>query len=219
MWHFAATLANMDQFLAGAVVTLSVGLLSTLLGSLIGLALLLLRGVQWGLIRWIVSAYVSFVQGTPLLVQIFLIYYALPGLIGIEVPPFAAGVAALSLNSGAFTADILRGGLSMIPRGQFEAAQALGLRRLDTWLRVILPQLARNVLPPMINELTTLVKASALLSVIAVVDLTRAAQNVMNQTYRPVQALAVAAAIYFIALFALSCGGRALERRTPIRQS
>jgi polar amino acid transport system permease protein len=169
--------------------------------------------------RWFARTYLSFVRGTPLLIQIFLIYYALPGLIGIDVPAFTAGVIALSLNSGAFTSEILRGGLSAIAPGQLEAAQALGLSRFDVWSRVILPQLARLVLPPMVNELAMLVQASALLSVIAVVDLTRAAQNVMNTTYRPVEALTVAAVIYFVALFVLGHSARALERRTPVKRS
>jgi His/Glu/Gln/Arg/opine family amino acid ABC transporter permease subunit len=219
MWHFDTTLAESDQFLLGAAVTLCVALLATVFGSTVGLALLLLRDRRWAPARWIARTYVSFVRGTPLLVQIFLAYYALPGLVGIDMPAVAAGVIALSLNSGAFTSEILRGGLSAIPRGQFEAARALGLSQTDTWIRVILPQLVRHVLPPMINELATLVKASALLSMITVVDLTRTAQNVMNTTYRPVEALTVAAVIYFLVLLALGTGVRRLERLMSMRPS
>jgi His/Glu/Gln/Arg/opine family amino acid ABC transporter permease subunit len=219
MFHFDATFAELHQFLSGAAVTLCVAVLGAVFGIGVGLGLLFLRNGRWVPMRWIALTYLSFVRGTPLLVQIFLIYYALPGLIGIDVPAFPAGVIALSLNSGAFMSEILRGGLSAIPRNQLEAAQALGLSRFDVWSRVILPQLARLVLPPMVNELAMLVHASALLSVIAIVDLMRAAQNVMNTTHQPVEALAVAAVIYFVALFALGHGVRALERHATVKRS
>jgi len=219
MFRLDATLSELPQFLSGAGVTLFVALLGALCGIAVGLGLLFLRKGRWAPMRWLGRAYLSFVRGTPLLIQIFLIYYALPGLIGLDLPAFAAGVIALSLNSGAFMSEIFRGGLSAIPGSQIEAAQALGLKRSDIWSRVILPQLAWLVLPPMLNELAMLVQASALLSVIAVVDLTRAAQNVMNTTYRPVEALTVAAAIYFVALFALSRGARVLEHHTFVKRS
>jgi len=215
MIQFSSTFAELDQFLSGATTTLCVAFLSALIGLGVGFGLLLLRTSRWVPLQRLARMYLSFVRGTPLLVQIFLIYYALPGLAGIDLPPLGAGVIALSLNSGAFASEILRGGLSAIPRTQFDAAQALGLSRLDEWFRVILPQLARLVLPPMLNELVLLVQGTALLSVISVVDLTRAAQNVMNTTYRPFEALTVAALIYFIGLFALGHGTRVLRRKLP----
>lgn len=218
MSSIAVTLSELDQFLAGAAVTVCVALLGGLVGVGVGLVLMLLRDSRWRALRVVTRTYVSFVRGTPLLIQIFLIYYALPGLIGIDVPAFAAGVIALSLNSGAFIAEILRGGLTAIPRGQFEAAHALGLPPTAVWGRIIGPQLMRLVLPPMVNELTMLLKASALLSVITLVDLTRAAQNVMNATYRPAEAFAIAAAIYFLLLSTFSSLGRALERRARVQR-
>jgi ABC-type amino acid transport system permease subunit len=159
------------------------------------------------------------VRGTPLLVQIFLVYYALPGLTGIDLRPFTAGVLALSLNSGAFAAEIIRGGLTRVPHGQYEAADALGLPRFVTWFKIILPQVLRSILPPLVNEFTLLVKASTLLSVITVVDLTRTAQNIMNTTYRPVEAFIIAAALYFIMLFVLSTLARQLENRNRVQRS
>jgi len=219
MIQFSSTFAELDQFLSGATTTLCVALLGALFGLGVGFGLLLLRTGRWAPLQSLARLYLSFVRGTPLLVQIFLIYYALPGLVGIDLPPFGAGVIALSLNSGAFASEILRGGLSAIPRTQFDAAQALGLSSFDEWFRVILPQLARLVLLPMLNELVLLVQGSALLSVISVVDLTRAAQNVMNATYRPFEALTCAAFIYFIGLFALSHGTRGLRRKVPVARS
>lgn len=218
MLHFGKTLAQFDQFLLGAGVTLFVSLLGALFGMAVGLALLFLREAKWRPVRWLAHLYVSFVRGTPLLVQIFLVYYALPGLIGIDLAPFTAGVLALSLNSGAFASEILRGGLSQIPPGQYEAADALGLPRIVTWFKIILPQIVRIILPPLVNEFTLLVKASTLLSVITVVDLTRTAQNIMNVTYRPVEAFLLAAALYFIILFALSTLVRVLEKRLQVQR-
>ena len=167
--------------------------------------------------RWIVRIYISFVRGTPLLVQILLIYYALPGLLRIDLPAYAAGVLALSLNSGAFVVEILRGALSSIPQGQHEAAQALGLPPFVAWRHVIVPQLLRHSLAPMLNELTLLVKASALLSVITVVELTRVAQNTMNTTFQPVEAFVTAGSFYFLILFALASLARVVERRLRAR--
>ncbi|MGE0238689.1 MAG: amino acid ABC transporter permease [Parvibaculaceae bacterium] len=200
MLHFGKTLAEFDQFLLGAGVTLFVSLLGAVFGLGIGLALFFMREARWRPVRFLARLYISFVRGTPLLVQIFLVYYALPGLTGIDLRPFTAGVLALSLNSGAFAAEIIRGGLTRISPGQYEAADALGLPRFVTWFKVILPQVVRLILPPLVNEFTLLVKASTLLSVITVVDLTRTAQNIMNITYRPVEAFIIAAALYFVML-------------------
>lgn len=219
MFHFGKTLAQFDQFLLGAGVTLFVSLLGAIFGLLVGLLLFFMRGAQWRAVRFLAHLYISFVRGTPLLVQIFLVYYALPGLTGIDLAPFSAGVLALSLNSGAFAAEIIRGGLTRVSPGQYEAADALGLPRFVTWFKVILPQVVRFILPPLVNEFTLLVKASTLLSVITVVDLTRTAQNIMNTTYRPVEAFIIAAALYFIMLFVLSTLARQLEKRNRVQRS
>ncbi|WP_119274832.1 amino acid ABC transporter permease [Taklimakanibacter deserti] len=219
MLHFGKTLAQFDQFLLGAGVTLFVSLLGAIFGLAVGLLLFFMREAKWKPVRFFARLYISFVRGTPLLVQIFLVYYALPGLTGIDLRPFTAGVLALSLNSGAFAAEIIRGGLTRVSHGQYEAADALGLPRFVTWFKVILPQVIRFILPPLVNEFTLLVKASTLLSVITVVDLTRTAQNIMNTTYRPVEAFIIAAALYFVMLFVLSTLARQLEKRNRVQRS
>jgi ABC-type amino acid transport system permease subunit len=155
-------------------------------------------------IKYLAEIYISIFRGTPLLLQIFFIYYALPGLLGIDLPPFIAGVLALSLNSGAFVTEVLRGGISAVPSGQFEGASALGLKRRVIWGRIILPQVFIMILPPLTNELTMLVKASPLLSVITVVELTRTAQQIMILTYRPVEVILAAATLYFVICFMLT---------------
>ncbi|WP_342642112.1 amino acid ABC transporter permease [Rhodoligotrophos ferricapiens] len=212
-FQISATLAEMPLFLQGAVVTLLVSLLGAIFGVIFGLALTAMRAAPWAWLRWLAKTYMSFIRGTPILVQIFLVYYGLPGLTGIDLPPLVAGVLALSLNSAAFVTEIIRAGLSAIPPGQYEAARALALPRAITWGQVILPQVVRLTIPPLMNEFTMLVKASPLLSVITVVELTRTAQNVMNVTYQPIQAFAAAAVLYFIMLFSLSMLTRRLDAR------
>ncbi|WP_296740744.1 amino acid ABC transporter permease [Mesorhizobium sp.] len=214
MVDFSRTIAFLPQFLAGAGVTVTVSALGFALGTVIGFGLLACRRSRWRAVRLVGAVYTSFIRGTPLIVQIFVVYYVLPGLVGIDLPPLLAGVLALSFNSAAFVAEILRAGLTRIPNGQYEAAKALGLKPAVTWLKVILPQLFRIVTPPMVNEFTMLVKASSILSVITVVELTRTTQNIMNVTYRPVDAFAVAAVLYFIMLSACSLLVRRLERRS-----
>lgn len=208
---FVETIALWPIFLKGLLVTIGVSVPGFLLGLAVGLLLLMMKRAPFAPLRWLADVYVSFIRGTPLLVQIFFVYYALPGLIGVDLPAFMAGFLSLSLNSGAFVTEIFRGGLSSLPDGQWEAANALGLSRWTTWRRVILPQLFTRVLPPLTNEFTMLVKASPLLSVITVVELTRSAQLVMLQTYMPVEAYLVAAVLYFVVLASMSHVTRRVE--------
>ena len=197
-------LNSIPLMLKGALITFEISVIGALLGIVVGFILILMRMSSMRPIKYLAEIYISIFRGTPLLLQIFFIYYALPGLLGIDLPPFIAGVLALSLNSGAFVTEVLRGGISAIPRGQFEGASALGLKRRVIWGRIILPQVFIMILPPLTNELTMLVKASPLLSVITVVELTRTAQQIMMLTYRPVEVMLAAAALYFIICFTLN---------------
>lgn len=206
-------LGYLDGFLLGAATTLWVGVVAALLGTGFGVILLLLRSARLKPICFVVDLYVSFARGTPLLIQIFLAYYVLPGLAGIDLRPLTAGIIALSLNSGAFVSESLRGGVVAIPRGQFEAAHMLHLPARTVICRIVAPQLLRITSPALVNEFTMLIKASALLSTITVVELTRTAELVMNETYRPVETLVLTATAYFTIIFPLSLGARKLESR------
>jgi polar amino acid transport system permease protein len=197
-------LNSIPLMLKGALITLEISIIGALLGIIVGFILILMRMSPLRPIKYLAEIYISIFRGTPLLLQIFFIYYALPGLLGIDLPPFIAGVLALSLNSGAFVTEVLRGGISAVPSGQFEGASALGLKRRVIWGRIILPQVFIMILPPLTNELTMLVKASPLLSVITVVELTRTAQQIMILTYRPVEVILAAATLYFIICFMLT---------------
>ncbi len=197
-------LNSIPLMLKGALITFEISIIGALLGIIVGFILILMRMSPLRPIKYLAEIYISIFRGTPLLLQIFFMYYALPGLLGINLPPFIAGVLALSLNSGAFVTEVLRGGISAVPRGQFEGARALGLKRRVIWGRIILPQVFIMILPPLTNELTMLVKASPLLSVITVVELTRTAQQIMILTYRPVEVILAAATLYFVICFMLT---------------
>ena len=213
-------LKALPLLLKGALITFQVSIIGALLGIGVGLVLILMRMSRLKIIDAIARIYISLIRGTPLLVQIFFIYYAMPGLMGIDLNPFVAGVLALSLNSGAFVTEILRAGISAIPRGQMEAGQALGLKRKVIWGRIILPQVFAVILPPLTNEFTMLVKASPLLSVITVVELTRTAQQIMMESFRPVEVMVAAATFYFMICFMLSTLTRRLEKRAvPIQKN
>lgn len=183
----------------GLGVTLMVSLCAIILGVTVGLFLTVLRMTDIGPLKILVRIYVSFMRGTPLLIQIFVIFYAL-AFTGLEIPAFQSGVIALSLNSGAFTSEILRGGLNAIPKGQYEAAEALGMSRFQILRRIIFPQVFRICIPQLTNEFIAVIKGSPLVSVITVVELTRTAQRFVSTTFQPIPIYLTAAAIYLIVI-------------------
>ena len=197
----------------GALYTIFVGIVACGVGILVGTGLLMMRNSRYWLLRTFVSIYGSFIRGTPALVQILVFYYALAPLTGINIGPFTAGIMAVGFNSGAYVAEILRGGLSRIPKGQWEAAEALGLRRHKIWFKVILPQVFHSVIPLLVNEFTMVIKITPLLSTITLIELTRASQMLYNETFRPVEVLSLAALIYFVICFSISQFGEYLQRR------
>ena len=197
----------------GALYTIFVGIVACGVRILVGTGLLMMRNSRYWLLRTFVSIYGSFIRGTPALVQILVFYYALAPLTGINIGPFTAGIMAVGFNSGAYVAEILRGGLSRIPKGQWEAAEALGLRRHKIWFKVILPQVFHSVIPLLVNEFTMVIKITPLLSTITLIELTRASQMLYNETFRPVEVLSLAALIYFVICFSISQFGEYLQRR------
>ena len=172
--------------------------------------LIAVSGVRW--LRAIAWAYVQFIRGTPLLVQIFLIYFGLP-VLGVNIPAYWSGVIALGLNSGGFQAEIVRAGIESIDRGQTEAARSIGMSSLQTLLFILVPQTVRRVIPPLTNELITLTKSSSLLSAIAALELTHAGQLIIARTFAPFEIYAAVAVLYLILIAVLSRGSALLERR------
>ena len=212
--QFLTIIPKAGHLLWGALYTIFVGILACVVGILVGTGLLLMRNSRFLLLRTLVNIYSSFIRGTPALVQILVFYYALAPLTGINIGPFTAGIMAVGFNSGAYIAEILRGGLSRIPKGQREAAESLGLPRIKIWFKVILPQVFHSVIPLLVNEFTMVIKITPLLSTITVVELTRASQMLYNETFRPVEVLTLAAVIYFIICFSISQLGERLQKRS-----
>jgi len=198
----------------GVVVTLQVSALAAVLGLALGVVLGLGSLSHSRPVRWLVAAYVDFIRGTPLLIQIFLVFFALP-ILGIRFDEFWAGVVALSLNSAAFVAEVVRGGVGSIERGQTEAATAIGMRHRQILVHILLPQAYRQMVPPLTNELISLVKNSSLLSVISVYELTRAGQAIISVHFVPFEIFTLLALYYYVLIKALSWLSGRLERKLP----
>lgn len=198
--------------LMGAGYTLLFAVASMIGGLALGFPAAILRMSTWAILRWPAALYVSVMRGTPLLVQIFVIYYGLPT-IGIEFSPVTAGVLALSLNSGAYLSESLRGAIQSIGQGQWRASFSLGLSYWQTLHHVVMPQALRVAVPSMSNTLISLIKDTSLVSVITVTELMLATREVIATTFRPLPLYIAAAAIYWC----LSLAFEALQRRAEKR--
>lgn len=181
-------------------------------GGLIGLVVALMRVSKRRAPRWIATAYIQVVQGTPLLLQLFLVFFG-GDMLGVNLGAFASAVLGLSFNAGAFLGEIWRGAIQSVAPGQTEAARALGLHYGPLMLRVVAPQALRVATAPTVGFLVNLVKATSLAAVIGFVELTRAGQLLNNATFRPFQIFGTVAAIYFLLCWPLTLLSRRLEAR------
>jgi polar amino acid transport system permease protein len=164
-------------------------------------------------VQWLLVGFVEVFRCTPLLVQIVWVYYALPVLLGVQIPATVAAVLTLSCYTAAFYAEIFRGGIVSIERGQWDAARALGLRPLIMMRQVILPQAVRRMIPPFVNQSITQLKNTSLVSTIAVPDLLYNGQLITADTYRPLEVYTVVAVIYFVMLFPSTMLAQWYEKR------
>lgn len=192
-WDVVVT--YLPALLEGAVVTLEVSLLTMLIATVAGTFLALIRISSTGILRIIAMVYMWIMRGTPLLLILFFIYYAFPSW-GIRLPAFGAAVLAMSINAAAYKGEIIRAGIQAIPRGQLEAAIAIGMSYGQAMRRIILPQAVRIIIPPYINNSILLIKNSALVSSITVADLMLNSQQIYSATYRPVEILGTAGVLY-----------------------
>ncbi|MBR0655124.1 amino acid ABC transporter permease [Plastoroseomonas arctica] len=199
---------------AGIVMTLKVSVVACVLGLVLGLAAGLASLSSSRVLRFLVRAYVDFIRGTPLLIQIFLVFFALP-VVGVRLPEFWAGVAALAINSGAYIAEITRGAVGGVERGQTEAALSIGMTQRGVLWWVLLPQAWRPMIPALTNDLITLTKNSSLLSAISVYELTRAGQAVISTHFAPFEIYLLLALYYYLLITALSFASRRIERALP----
>ncbi|WP_261664790.1 amino acid ABC transporter permease [Deinococcus sp. Marseille-Q6407] len=204
---------NLPYLLQAAVLTIEVTAISLVAGTVLGTLLALARLSPIKPLSWLATAYIELIRGTPLLVQIFLIYFGLPQVTGVNMDPFPAGVLAFSLNSAAYVAEIMRSGIQGVPLGQTEASLSLGFSPRDTMRYIVLPQAFRRVLPPLVNEALNLLKNTSLLSSIALVELTRAGQIVASRTYKPFEMYLAIALVYLAMTLVLSFLSTRLERR------
>ena len=199
--------------LMGAGVTIEITAFSVAIGFFIGLFVGIARISQFKILRIMAAVYADCIRGTPLLVQIFLIYFALPMAIGQRVEPFIAAVAACGINSGAYVSEIFRAGIQAIDVGQMEAGRSLGLTWWQTMRFIILPQAFKNILPPLGNEFIAMLKDSSLVSVIGFEELTRRGQLIIAQTYGSFEIWMTVAVLYLIMTMAISRIEAFLEKR------
>lgn len=199
-------------FLRASWLAFQLAIVTIVVSWLCGLLVALARQSPRRPIRWSAQVYIWFIRGTPTLIQIFIIYFGLPQL-GLRLSPFVAGVLALGIASGAYVAEIIRTGLNAIPKGQFDAARALGLGTADMLRFVILPQIVRVIVPALTNEAINTLKNTSLLSTITVVELTLHAQSMIAATFRPFEFYILAAFLYLAMTSVLAWFARWYERR------
>ncbi len=216
-WDFALLLRYAPLFWRGVLVTLAYTAATIILGLIIGLVLGLGRISRSRLLNIPLIAFIEVFRCTPLLVQIVWFYYALPVLLGIQIPATVAGIMTLSCYTGVFYAEIFRGGIISIEQGQWDAARALGLKRWHMMRLVILPQAVRRMIPPFVNQSITQLKNTSLVSTIAVPDLLYNGQLITADTYRPLEVYTVVAVIYFVLLFPSTLLAQEYERRLAKR--
>jgi polar amino acid transport system permease protein len=179
----------------GSIVTIELTVFSLIIGSILGIIIALLKLVKNKVIFTIASLYTWLFRGTPMILQMFVLYYGLPG-VGIKFTPFQAAILGLSLNSGAYMAEIIRGGILSVDKGQFEACKALGFTYFDTMRKIILPQTVRIIIPSIGNEFITLLKDTSIVSTIAMVEIMRSAQMLYSSSFKPMEAFFIAGCLY-----------------------
>ncbi|MFA0569413.1 amino acid ABC transporter permease [Vibrio gallaecicus] len=199
------------ELIEGLLVTIKISLLSLIATLFIGLVTALLRNSDSIVGRTIATSYVELIRNTPLLVQIYLLYFVFGPVIGLD--RFSTAVLALALFQGAYTAEIFRSGLNGIAKGQFEAAKSLGLSKAFTYWDVILPQVVQRTLPPLTNEVISLIKNSSIVSVMAIFDLTTEARNIVSETAMPFEIWFSVAIIYLALTLSLSAVSAWLEHK------
>jgi polar amino acid transport system permease protein len=207
------------RFIDGVAVTLQQTVIAAIVAILIALAMALMKMSNILVLRWFAVAYIEVFRGTSLLVQLFWIFYVLP-LLGLTLEPFTAGFVAVGMNLGAYGAELVRGGVQAVPKGQFEACLALNLPPAKGFIRIIFPQALLKMLPPWGNLLIELLKATALVSLVSVTDLMFEAKQINSSTFLSVEAFGTALIIYYVfGRFLISPGMRLLEKRLAAKLS
>lgn len=212
-WDFSVVWRNSHLLLWGLVGTLKVTAAALALGLPLGLTVALLRLSRARAVSLPAGVFVEFFRSTPPLVQLFWCFFALPILIGVRIDSFQAAVMTLSLQSSAFFAEVFRGGIVSVERGQWEAARAVGMTYGQLMRRVVLPQAVKRMIPAFLERAIELMKTTTLVATVAYADLLFEASDIAQKTFRPLEVFTAAAAIYFIVIFAASRAVQVFERR------
>ncbi len=216
-WDFSLLVQNWPVLLRGLLVTVQLWVPAMAAGLALGLLLGLARLSRSGWIAQPALAAVELFRGTPVLIQLIWFYYAFPIVIGVQLPPFVAALLGLTLNTGAYCAEIVRGGIQSVPKGQFEGARALGMTRAQVMRRVILPQVLRRMLPAFTNRAIELAKVTSLASVLSVHELMYQGRLLSSTYYRPLEILTTVAIVYFVLIYPGSVLSARIERRMAAR--
>jgi His/Glu/Gln/Arg/opine family amino acid ABC transporter permease subunit len=213
---FSYTLDALPELAKGMIIAFNFTALALTLSILLASVLTVLRSFNVTLINFAIGVYVTYIRGTPLLVQIFIIYYLLPN-VGLSLPPYFAGLIAFVLNSAAIMHEVMRGGITSINFGQYDSAKAVGMSERQTWRYIVIPQVLIKITPQVINEFIILLKGTPLLAFISIVEVFRTAQLIYSNNYRPLEVLIGAAIIFFIVNFLISRAGILVEHRLAKR--
>ncbi|MDD7795025.1 amino acid ABC transporter permease [Clostridium sp. 'White wine YQ'] len=217
--HFDFLSKYSNYFVVGTKNTIILALFAVIIGTILGLFLSMMKLSKVKILKAFSIAYIEFVRGTPLLIQIWIIYIGLPLLIGSDLPDMAIGIIALSLNSAAYVAEIIRAGIQAVDKGQMEAARSLGMKHGLAMKEIIIPQAFKNILPALGNEFISIIKESSMVSVIGVAELMYNSGTVRAASFLGLEPLIVAAAIYFVITFILTRIMGVVERRLKASDS
>jgi His/Glu/Gln/Arg/opine family amino acid ABC transporter permease subunit len=210
---FSIVVPYESLFWSGLLVTLEVTGAALVLAFALGAVIAVLKVLPCRPLRAVLDFYTSIFRGVPLIVLLFITYFATPQLTGYKISMFTASVLTLGLNGSATVSETLRGGIEGVDRGQYDAARALGLSYTTMMARIIIPQALRSVVPALMNEVITVLKSSSLVATIGLMDMMRAAQSVQALTYRAFEPFLVVAVVYYLIVMALVAVGKRLERR------
>ncbi|KFN03027.1 amino acid ABC transporter permease [Bacillus clarus] len=210
---FSAITPSIPYILKGLEVTLKIVAVSALAGFILGTLLALCKIARIRVLNIAADIYTSIFRGTPLVLQLMIIYFGVPQMIGYDIPAFLAAVLAFSLNSGAYMSEVIRAGIQAVDKGQTEAAMALGIPYGKMMRNIILPQALKNILPALVNEFATLTKESAVVTVIGATDLMRRAYIVGGETFKYLEPLLFVGLVYYMLVIILTLVGKAIEGR------
>jgi polar amino acid transport system permease protein len=216
-WQFNVVWEYREVFFYGALTTMGMSLIAAASSMVIGLFVGIARLSSTRIIAVVASCYVEILRNTPILVQIFWLFYGLPVLTGYSLSAFWSCTITLSIHFSAYVAEIMRSGISSIDRGQSDAAKVIGFSYVQTFFKIILPQAFRRVIPPLVNNFADIVKLSSLASVIGVYELLHSVNNLIMNSFRPLELYSALAVVYFLLIYPVAFWARCLETRLARR--